>query len=525
MSFVSWQFLAFLAVFMMLYFLSGRYASRWQWLVLLLASYVFYMALTPWTVIFLILSTVTTWSFSILLEKEEEKLKIALHYNLKDLTKEEKKILKKKTADRKRLWLVLCIVCNLGVLASLKYTNFVRDIFHFSRISFLVLPLGISFYTFQSLGYCIDVYRGMASAEKNFLKYTLFVSYFPQISQGPIGSYQDLSPQLVAVHTWDGHRFKLGIERILLGYFKKLVIANNLALFIDPVYADPAHYSGIVLLFATFLYAFQLYADFSGYMDIVCGVSSCLGIQLAENFETPYFSSSIAEFWRRWHISLGVWFRNYLYYPLMRSGGISSLSKFFRNRGGKKAAQKIPVILTLFITWFVIGLWHGADVTFILYGLYHGFFIMLSVALEEHYKSIREKLHISELSPGWRFFQVLRTFATVCAGYILFRAESLSSVGLILHRVFSAFYYDGWSVGLISESFDFFYWFFMFLLLAFCFFLELVERKTRFSAWLDQQILPVRWGILYIMMAAVLCMILFTNVREAASGNFIYYNF
>ncbi|MBQ3373442.1 MAG: MBOAT family protein [Oscillospiraceae bacterium] len=365
----------------------------------------------------------------------------------------------------------------------------------------------------------------MVNPEANFLKHALFICYFPQISQGPIGKYENLGPQLFAPHGFEGLEVRRGVERFLIGLFKKLVVANNLGLFVDSVYNTVPNRSGIVLALATVLYAFQLYADFSGYMDMACGVSQCLGIQLAENFETPYFSGSISEFWRRWHITLGAWFRDYLYYPILRSSTFSKLGKVLRKKGKKKLAQKLPVSLALFVTWFLIGLWHGADYTFICYGLYHGMFIILDTLLSDFYEKTRQGLSVDTASWFWTSFRILRTFCITCFGYILFRADGMSTAWLVLERIFRFFYYEGWSTGFYSEQFDIFYWCCIAILLLALFGMELIERKESVMFWLDRQKLPIRWGILYFLIGSVLCVVLFSDVHEASAGNFLYFNF
>ena len=312
---------------------------------------------------------------------------------------------------------------------------------------------------------------------------------------------------------------------MLLGFFKKIIVANNLGAFVNSIYADPGQYSGVILAFATFLYAFELYADFSGYMDIDCGISECMGIQLAENFETPYFSRSIAEFWRRWHISLGVWFKDYLYYPLLRTKAFSALSKKLRKSGHKKAAQNVTVSLGLLITWFVIGFWHGAGFNYVLYGLFHGSFVILSGLLGDFYESAKNRLRISKDAFWWKAFQMLRTFTIVCFGYVLFISNDLSQALMVYYRIFTQNFYFGWSHGLLNPEFDRFFWICMAAALAFCFLIEIIETKERFVPWLNRQKLPVRWAFLYGMMLSVACVLLFSDAQEVASGNFLYFNF
>ncbi len=524
MSFVSSSFFLLMAILFPVYYLLFRLKPQVQWLVLLAVSYVFYAYSSPEFIAFLLASTFITWFFPLLLQRENTHLD-AILFGQGQLSQETKKQLKRKTAQRKKLLMAACLVCNLGILFFMKYGGFLNRIIG-GKFSFhTALPLGISFYTFQSLGYCIDVYRELVPPEKNFLKYALFVSFFPQISQGPIGKYEELAPQLFVPHGFERQKIRRGTERFLLGLFKKLVVANNLGFFVDSAYISIQDRSGIVLALATILYAFQLYADFSGYMDMACGVSLCLGIRLRENFETPYFSYSISEFWRRWHISLGAWFRDYLYYPLLRSPLLSRLGKTLRKRGKKKLAQKLPVSFALFVTWFLIGLWHGADYTFICYGLYHGMFVILDTLLSDLYEKMRQRLSVNTTSCFWTSFRIVRTFCITCFGYILFRADGMQSVRRVIDRIFRFFYYEGWSKGFYSEQFDMFYWCSMAILLLVFFGLEFIGRKENVLSWLDRQTIPVRWSVLYFLIGSVLCVVLFSDVHEASAGNFLYFNF
>lgn len=441
-----------------------------------------------------------------------------------------KKALRTQNTKRKKRWIALCLLCNIGLLVFLKYTNFfIRLLQGFSlslvTLDWLVLPLGISFYTFQSVGYCIDVYRGMAEPEHNFFRYALYVSFFPQISQGPIGRYSELAPQLYKPHSFCYEEFTAGLERMLLGYFKKVVVADQIGIFVEQVYGAPANYSGILLAFATVCYAFQLYADFSGYMDISLGIGRCFNIQLAENFDTPYFSKSIAEFWRRWHISLGNWFRDYLYYSVLRSGWLTKLGRKISRGGHKKASKNITTALGLLITWTTIGFWHGAAWKFVAYGLFHGTFVILAAVLSEYYQKAKLVFRIREESAFWQGFQILRTFFIVCVGYVLFRSGSLRLALFTYQRILTRFFYDGCFNGILNSQCTIPYWIFILIWLIVCFLIELLERKVSFADWANARPLPVRWAVLYVFILSVLYCLLCTDTKTAGAGNFLYFNF
>ena len=499
MTFVSAKFLIFLAVTYIAYCITGKVLPKYQWIILLISSIYFYTSSAPKAVIILLLTTVITWVCALEIKNSSDK--------------------------NKKFFLYIALTADLLPLLIFKYLGPFADALKITTALKLALPLGISFYTFQNIGYCIDIYRGMAECETNPLKYITYASFFPQICQGPISNYSELAPQLFDRHEFDTEKLIRGSERMLLGYFKKIVIANHLGNYINGIYSSPAEYSGLVLAFATFLYAIQLYADFSGYMDIVCGFSEMLGIRIAENFETPYFSHSISEFWRRWHISLGAWFRNYLYYPIIRSKPFSNIAKKLKSNGKKKAAKTVPAALALFFTWLLIGLWHGAGLNFILYGLYHGMFIILGTFLDSLYKKSKIRLKINDESITWKCFQIIRTFAIVCFGYVLFRSDSLETALLIYRRIFTENFYYGWSWGLRYYSFDIFFWITMAMSVLFCLGIEYIECREKFTFWLNRQKLPVRWGILYIMMFSIASVLIFSNTKASNSANFIYFNF
>ena len=497
MSFVSIEFVIFIAITILAYYLIGKFLPDFQWVILLISSYIFYGFITPKYVIFLLFSTFITWLFPLLMCRDPQ---------------------------RKKLYLILCIVCNIGLLVILKYANFVLGIFNVSKIDWFILPLGISFYTFQSTGYCIDVYREIVPAENNFFKHALYVSFFPQICQGPIGKYEDLSPQLFAAHSFNYQNFTDGFTRILVGYFKKIFVATTISSFVDVVYASPNTYSGAILAFATVLYGFQLYADFSGYMDISLGTACCLGITMKENFFAPYFSRSIAEFWRRWHISLGDWFRDYLYYPVLRSNALTKLSKKLRKSGHKKAAKNLTTAIGLLVTWFLIGLWHGADTKYILYGLFHGAFVILAALLGETYAKLRNNCRINESSLLWKAFQICRTFIIVSFAYVLFRADSLQSAAAIYNRIFTQFYYSGWT-GDILGRFDIEYAVLVIIGILMILLIDIIDLHGGFVKKVSRLKTAPKWIVLYCFMLGLIYIFLFTDTPVSDASNFIYFNF
>lgn len=527
MSFISFTFLGFIIVLFIGYYLIPK---RFQWIWLLVGSYFFYAYSTPLFAVFLLVSTVTTYIFPLQMYRITERQAAYFQRHKNELSRDEKKVVKAQNNRQKKRLMAVCVLINIGILAFLKYSNFVIGITNslglgISEIDWLILPLGISFYTFQSVGYAIDVYRETAEPQLNFFKYALYVSFFPSVSQGPIGRYNDLAPQLYKERKFNYDDFTRGLQRMLFGFFKKLVIANRIALFVNPIYNDVGNYSGLVIALATLMYAFQLYADFSGYMDIALGIGECLGIKLEENFKTPYFSKSIAEYWRRWHITLGSWFRDYIYYSILRSGWCMNTGKRLSKKGYKNLAKTLTTVVALLIVWLLIGMWHGASWNFILHGIYHGSFIILSVILAAPYLKIKKFFHINDDNFIWRCFQIIRTFFIVCIGYVLFRSASLEdAIG-----VYRSFAFDivpkfgtGYFSGIISNQFSTTQWCVTAIVLGMLFIVEVIDTKTSFQRWLFERKTFVKWTCLYILMLATLFMGCY---GQGDASGFIYFQF
>ena len=323
-----------------------------------------------------------------------------------------------------------------GMLGAVKYTNFAIEnlnaLFHMNlRGMAILLPLGISFYTFQSSGYLLDVYWKRCEAEKHPLKYALFVSFFPQILQGPIGRYSRLANQFYAPHKFEGKNIARGFERILWGFFKKMILADWAAVFVDEIFANPDQYSGLALI-GILLYTLQLYADFSGGMDVVIGIASMFGIELDENFKRPFFAVSVTDFWHRWHITLGTWMKDYVFYPVTLSRWMGSFSKWAKKVFGRKTGRTLPICLANIIVFFVVGVWHGAAWKYIIYGLYNGLIIAFSGLMAGNYRSWKKKLHISGKETWYYVFTVIRTFILTVISMYFDRPDDM---GVALHMM------------------------------------------------------------------------------------------
>ena len=393
MLFTSYEFLAFLGLVLILYYVIPR---KYQWILLLLASYIFYAFSGFRNFIFIIITTLSTWFLAGKISDLEISRKAYIRENKETLSSEEKKSYKAKVKKKQKGLLICALLINFGMLAVLKILG----------LSGIILPLGISFYTFTAMGYLIDVYRGKYEAQKNVFKFGLFVSFFPVLIQGPINRYDDLSKSLYEEHKADYKTICFGLERILWGFFKKLVIADRVLPLVKELISAPDNYGGVYVFIAMVLYALQLYADFTGGIDITIGIGEAMGITMKENFIRPFFSKGLAEYWRRWHISLGKWFTDYIFYPVSVSDMMLKLSRFARKVFGDYIGKRMPVYVSSLAVWFVTGIWHGLGWNYVVWGLLNGLIIIISQELEPLYK----KFHAAvKTGRGWDGFCAIRT--------------------------------------------------------------------------------------------------------------------
>lgn len=440
MAFTTFKYLLFFVVGALVYFIIPK---KGQWIWLLLCSLFFYLCAGPKYIIYFLFTSLSTWLSALGIEKLDHKCRLSIKENKPD--KEIRKAMKAKTQKQCQAIAAVCLLVNIGILAVLKYLNFAENLLSSFVASFgftftptqyrFILPLGISFYTFQSAGYLIDVYRGMTKAQRNPAKLLLFLGFFPCLIQGPIGRYSDLAPQLYEGHRFSYDRVTSGTQRIAWGFFEKLVIADRLNILVNTVFTANESYNGAQLCLTMVLYAFQIYADFQGYMDIACGSAQVLGIEIAENFNSPYLSASVPEFWRRWHITLGSWFRDYLYYPVMRSYLFCKLRNLPKSKSSAKVMDRTLTVAALLVVWITTGLWHGASTTYLAWGAYHGILISLSTVCTPLFDKWVKKLRLDRSRPSYQLFQILKTFCIVCIGYVFFRAESLSQALTIVKTI------------------------------------------------------------------------------------------
>lgn len=431
MLFTSYAFIGFVILLVTLYYVLPKKA---KWPLLLLGSYVYYY-FAGWKFLFFILAvTVITYVAGILISRnkaradarfaEMKRLEKSGEGDPEKVGKEARKLYKESQKRTRRRIMAIGITLALLILAVVKYTNFtihningLLSAFHVSkRIGFVTIlkVTGISFYTFQSVGYVIDVYRDRHEAQKNFFKYALFVSFFPQLVQGPISRYGDLSKELYTPHAFSGRVVGRGLERVIWGYFKKLVIADRILPAVNTMIEAPESYKGVFVFCVMMFYALELYADFTGGIDITIGIAEMLGIPVKENFERPFFSKNIAEYWRRWHITMGTWFTDYIFYPISVSGPMLKLSKWSRKHLPERMGKRVPVYLASFVVWFTTGIWHGASWNFIVWGLGNFVVIMISQELEPLYAKFHKKVN-TDGSTVYKSFQVGRTILLMSA--------------------------------------------------------------------------------------------------------------
>lgn len=501
MLFNSINYVIFLPLVLILYYVIK---PKYRNIFLLIASYFFYMCWIPKYAVLILFSTILTYFTS-------------------------KLIAKAKTKRGKKIYVAIAIIINIGILFIFKYFNFFNNTLSYllstigitlSSFNFsLLLPVGISFYTFQTLSYVIDVYRGDIKEENSFTDYALFVSFFPQLVAGPIERANNLLPQFKEIHIFNYKKAIDGFRIILIGMVKKVVIADTLAIIVNAVYNSPKEYSGLTLIFATILFSIQIYCDFSGYSDIAVGSAKLLGFNLMENFKTPYLATSIADFWSRWHISLSTWLKDYIYIPL---GG---------NRKGF-----IRKCINLIITFLVSGIWHGAKSTYIVWGLLHGIFRVIQEIIRKYIKNKNyNNKYINYIING---IKIVITYCLVCFAWIFFRASSLTSAILIIKNLFvnisvNSFIYDINSiistVSLGTVTFSNFIIYLITIIVVMFIIFSIYRRYKLNDNYLSNIFIkmPVylRRTVYYLLAMIVIILFLIQNGTVGQTSQFIYFQF
>lgn len=495
MLFNSIHFMLFFPIVTLMYFLIIP-KIRWIWL--LISSYYFYMCWNPKYAILIGFSTVVTYLSGILISNAN---------SIKNEIKREKV---------KVIFVALSLVINLGILFFFKYYDFffynISRVFSIVNIKVnypmfdIILPVGISFYTFQALSYTIDVYRGDIEAEKNLGKYALFVSFFPQLVAGPIEKSKDLLNQFNNTYYFEYERVKSGLLLMLWGFFQKIVVADRAAIMVNTIYNSPSTYGGFQIIIATLFFSFQIYCDFASYSNIAIGAAKVMGFQLTNNFDQPYFSRSIKDFWRRWHISLSSWFRDYLYIPL----------------GGSRKG-KLRTYINIMIVFLSSGLWHGASINFVVWGGLHGIYQIIGDMLRPIKDRFIKLFNIRSNVFSYKLMQIVINFTLVNFAWIFFRASSFSNAKILVKNLFI---FNPWVLidgSLFTLGLDKREFLVVLLSIILVVIVDLLQRKMNIFEALSEQNLLFRWGI-YI--STIVIILIFGSYGPTYSAQqFIYFQF
>ncbi|HHX60061.1 MAG TPA: MBOAT family protein [Epulopiscium sp.] len=483
MIFNSLQYMIFFPIVVGLYFLMPY---RFRWVVLLASSYYFYMAWKPVYILLIIFSTVINYFVGLMMGKTNDDLK-------------------------RKKYLMLTLVSNLFLLFLFKYFNFfngsAKTVLEYLNLPFylpqfkLLLPMGISFYTFQTLSYSIDIYRGTIRPEKHLGIFALYVTFFPQLVAGPIERSENLLPQFREHHDFDYKLVTNGLKLMAWGLFKKVVIADRVSVLVNVVYNDVYTYTGFPLIFATLLFAFQIYCDFSGYSDMAIGSAQVMGFRLMENFKRPYFSRSISEFWKRWHVSLSTWFMDYVYIPL----------------GGNRVV-KWRWYYNLLITFLVSGLWHGANWTFVAWGALHGLYQIIGISTRNMRERFVRLIKLDKLPFLHKLIQVMITFTLVCFSWIFFRANSITEAIYVIKNMFVGSFENLYDQALLL-GLDSFQLKLAIISIGVMELGHLIQEKISIRALIETKPMIVRWLLYYIL---IMWIMIFGSF---GSQEFIYFQF
>lgn len=527
MSYTSPTYLIFIAALTIVYFITPK---KYQWLCLLLASYAFYiLAAGVGLAAYLLTTTTSIFLLALLMDRLEKKSKERIK-GTEGITKEEKTSIKEKTKKKKRLAVLVGLLFNFGILAYFKYLNFLIvsfDALFDANIptTTLLVPLGISFYTFQSTAYLIDVYRGKFKADRNLAKFALFTSFFPQIIQGPISRYDQLAHQLYAGHKFDYTRVKHGMQLIIWGFFQKMVIADRAYELVKHMLANYTDYQGFEVVIGMVAIAIRSYVDFSGGIDISRGVAQMLGIDMVKNFSQPYFATSIRNYWSRWHVTLGQWFRDYFYYSLLFSKGWRAFIKWSQHHLGKYFGKILPVAIGMAFTFFLVGVWHGAAFKYIVFGIYNGIIVLIGILIMPFLTDMNNKHHLVKTDAlSWRIFLSLGTFTLICFSKLITGTEGVFQSSYLFKAMFSEFnpwiFFDGSIYELGLTYYEFNVLVFSVLVL---FFVDLIrETGVQIRESLDKQNLYFRWAITIV---GIFATIIFGMYGVVDAPDFIYQQF
>ena len=529
MSFTTVAFFVFLLAGIVVYYVLPKNV---QWIWLLILSYIYYFTFSIKASLFMVFATVTIYFGGIWLQNIQNTGDRYLKDNKETLSREDKKAYKESLRRKKRWVLFLILLLDFGMLAVVKYSNFAIE--NINSVLGLIgkepigllgmgLPLGISFFTFQSVSYAIDVYQGKYECEKNIFKMGLFVSFFPQLLQGPIGRYDRLGKQLYSGHSFNLKNVEYGLQRIGWGLFKKVVIADRAAVLVLNVFNNYEAYSGFHYIMAVLMYSVDLYMDFSGGIDIVIGAAQMFGITLPENFRRPFFSKSIAEYWRRWHITLCAWFKDYLFYPLSMSKWMNKVSRWLKKHVGKPVGSRFPVYFSSLTVWFVTGIWHGASWNFVVWGLLNSIIMLVSQELKPLYEKADNRLGYRKLK-YYKVFEIIRTTAIVCCLQMLDYYRNIAEAFRMFFSMFrggnyAAVFTKGmWSIGLSVADYIV-----LFAGVVIMFVVSLLERRCPVREQLAQKNYIIRYTVFLVIFLLIAVLGIYGTGYE--SSQFIYNQF
>lgn len=493
-------FAIFLPCIVLLYQMTPQ---KYRWVTLLTANYTFFylISVSGKLVIYLLAATVVTHYIGIWLEN----VSLTFEGNAKELK------------GKKRKVLAFGVLINLTILIVLKYFNFFGENIagllnvlsfkvEYKEIDFLV-PIGISYYTLQTISYMTDVYRGTIKAEKNIVKIALYLSFFPQIMEGPISRFHETADSLYEGKRITFTNVKYGYQRIVWGLFKKIVVADRLAAVVTTVYSDYKSFDGAILALGVICYTYQLYLEFSGCMDIIMGTGQIFGVKLPENFRQPFFAKDASDFWHRWHITLGTWFKDYVFYTVSLAKPIKELAKKVKNKFGRNVSKFVAPFFALFCVWSCNGLWHGPQWTFIFYGMYYFVLIFIENIIEEPVAKLTAKLHINRDGKGYRVFRLVKLFIIINVGEMFFRADSVGTGFYMLKEMLTNFHISQAAYRFTSIGLDRYDVILVVIgLLAVLVVDILHEKNVSIREKVASLALPIRWAIWY---AIILCVIIF----------------
>ncbi len=526
MTFIQFGFFLFLIAGVILFYICP---VKHRWKMLLVISILFYAIAGVKYLPFIFVTSFSVFLAGLKMGRiyEEQEVKLGAE----GLSRKEQKAIKESDKKRCKKVLIGILVLNIGILSVVKFTRFfvdpINDLIRFMggdgsfSAAYIIVPLGISYYTFTSLSYLLDIYWKHEVYEKNYFRFLLYVIYFPHILQGPIERYGRLGHRLKEELRFDYDRVASGVQLMLWGYFKKLVIADRIDILISGAYEGYQDTAGVILILAMFLDVVYIYADFSGCMDMARGISAIFGVELDLNFNHPFSSKSVTEFWRRWHMSLGSWFKDYVYYPISTSNLVKNISKSARGKLSPRLTRSIVTVIPVSVTWVLTGVWHGTGKTYVAWGVYYAFMIFMSVTFEEDFGKLAKFLKINTKAASWKWFQMIRTTCIFAGGRLLTRPGSLRASWNIFKQALTSMkpwaFWDGSLYNYGLDRVDITLALICILIFGFVSHLQLRGSVREMVA---EQNLLFRWGLWLLLIFTVLILGIFGLEFDAAS--FVY---